>query len=140
MEAVRLSGRAVPGAVQDLQFNISPISTKFTVAHRLLRKDSFNQVIHAENVLDECFKVFFIQNEKNIARLGIIASKKLLPKATDRNRVKRIIRETFRHHSIKARSLDLVVMARCVHFPKKIERNRSLENLLSRIESRCAKQ
>ncbi|MGA9665537.1 MAG: ribonuclease P protein component [Gallionella sp.] len=121
-------------------FDISPISTKFTTAHRLRRKDSFNQVLHAENILDECFKVYFIQNVKSVARLGIIASKKLLPKATDRNRVKRIIRETFRHHNIRDRSLDLVVMARFVHFPKKVELGCSLENLLSRIERRCAKQ
>ncbi len=140
MAAAQLSGRVELGVVQDLLFNISSISSKFTAAHRLLRKDGFNHVIHAENILDGYFKVFFIQNKNDHARLGIIASKKLLPSATDRNRVKRIIRETFRHHSIKARSLDLVVMVRCAYSKERVEQNRSLETLLGRIENRCEKQ
>jgi ribonuclease P protein component len=137
VEAALLSGRAAPGAVQDLLFSIS---SKFTVAHRLLRNNGFDHVIHAENILDKYFKIFFIHNEEHNARLGIIASKKTLPSAADRNCVKRIIRETFRQHNIKAHSMDLVVMVRSAHPQESNAQLKSLEMLFSRIENRCAKQ
>jgi len=135
--AAPLSGRAVPEAVQDLLFRIS---SKFTVAHRLSRKIGFDHVIQAENILDKYFKVFFVHNEVNNARLGIIAGKKTLPRAADRNRVKRIIRETFRHHNIKTRRLDIVVMVRCPYPLENKAQNKILDMLFSRIENRCAKQ
>lgn len=46
------------------------------------------------------------------ARLGLAVSKRRLRKATARNRVKRIIRESFRKHRELLRGLDLVVMVR----------------------------
>jgi ribonuclease P protein component len=106
----------------------------------LLRKNGFDRVIHAENILDKYFKVFFVQNEEDHARLGIIASKKTLPSAADRNFVKRVIRETFRQHGIKAHKLDLVVMVRRAYLKESISQNKPLEMLFSRIQNRCAKQ
>lgn len=136
MEAALSSGRVAPGAVQGLPFSFS---SKFTVANRLLRSNGFDHVIHAESILDKYFRVFFVHNEQHNARLGIVASKKKLPSAADRNCVKRIIRETFRQHNIKAHSLDLVVMVRSVHPQESNAQHKSLEMLFSRIENRCAK-
>jgi ribonuclease P protein component len=132
-----LSGPVVPEAAQDLLFSIS---SKFTIAHRLLRKNGFNHVMQAENILDKHFKIFFVHNEENNARLGIIASKKTLPSSANRNCVKRIIRETFRQHNIKALPLDIVVMVRCAYPQEKNAHFKSLETLFRRIENRCAKQ
>jgi ribonuclease P protein component len=132
-----LSGHVAPRAVQDLLFSIS---SKFTIAHRLLRKNGFDHVMHAENILDKYFKIFFVHNEENNARLGIIASKKTLPNSADRNCVKRIIRETFRQHNIKIQPLDLVVMVRCAYPQERNAQNKSLDTLFRRIENRCAKQ
>ena len=137
MVVAQLSGRVALGAAQDLLFSIS---SKFTVAHRLLRKNGFDHVMHAETILDKYFKVFFVRNEENNARLGIIASKKTLPSATDRNSIKRIIRETFRQHNIKARKVDLVVMVRAA-YPQEINaKAKSLEMLFSKIQNKCATQ
>lgn len=131
----QLSGRAEPGAVQDSQ---SSNSSKFTVASRLLRTDGFDHVIRAENVADQHFKIFFTRNSKHNARLGIIASKRSIPSAVNRNRVKRIIREAFRQHNIKLCKLDLVVMVSRVYSCKADKRIDNLKKLFSQVENRCA--
>lgn len=124
-----------PKAVQDLP---SDISTEFTVAHRLLREDGFSHVVRCESVADKQFKVFFAHNSRGNAKLGIIASKKKLPGAVDRNRIKRIIREVFRQHNIKARKLDLVVVVRRIYPLESRAQSNSLKTLFSRVENRCA--
>ena len=112
----------------------------FSASHRLLRKDGFVHVIRAEAVLDEHFKVFFVKNDKSHARLGVVASKRVLPSAVKRNNIKRTVREIFRHHSIKASKLDLVVMVRSAQIHLRTESRQSLNVLLNRIQNRCAKQ
>jgi ribonuclease P protein component len=104
----------------------------------LLRADGFDHVIRAENITEKHFKIFFARNCENNARLGIIASKKTLPNATDRNRVKRIIRETFRQHNIKICKLDMVVMVRRGYSQKVDTWIDNLERLFSQVENRCA--
>ncbi len=47
--------------------------------------------------------------EHNDARLGVVVAKKLLKKAVDRNRVKRIIREQFRRRRVSLPAHDLIV-------------------------------
>lgn len=122
-------------AAQDLQCDAS---SNFTVAHRLLREDGFSHVVRCESVADKQFKVFFARNSRENAKLGIIASKKTLPSAVDRNRIKRIIREAFRQHNIKALKLDLVVMVRRSSPLESSAQAVSLETLFGRVENRCA--
>lgn len=126
-----------PEAVPDWQFSIAT-SGRLTVAHRLLRVDGFDRTVQAENIADKHFRIFFARNNKSNARLGIIASKKIFPSAVDRNRIKRVIREAFRQHSIKAQKLDIVVMVRRACAQEPGVRNVNLEILLSRVENRCA--
>ena len=128
--------RAAPRAAPDLRFSIP---AKFTDAHRLLRKDGFNHVIHAESIEDRCFKIFFVRNSQANARLGIIARKKILPGAVHRNYVKRIIREAFRQHDVKTCKLDVVVMVRRAYSKGCGTRGDSLDVLFSRVKNRCAK-
>jgi ribonuclease P protein component len=118
--------------------SLSSITAQFAAACRLLRADGFDHVMHAENIADKHFKIFFVRNCLNNARLGIVASKKLLPNAVDRNRVKRIIREVFRHHQIKLCNLDLVVMVRRDYSRMVNTRVDSLDKLFSQVKNRCA--
>jgi ribonuclease P protein component len=118
--------------------SLSSISAQFAAACRLLRADGFDHVMHAENIADKHFKIFFVRNCLNNARLGIVASKKLLPGAVDRNRAKRIIREVFRHHQIKLCNLDLVVMVRRDYSRMVNTRVDSLDKLFSQVKNRCA--
>ena len=46
------------------------------------------------------------------ARLGLVISKKRIRLAVQRNRIKRLIRESFRHHQYALNPLDIIVLAR----------------------------
>jgi ribonuclease P protein component len=121
-----------------VQDSRSRITSKFPVASRLSRLDGFDHVIRADSIAEKQIKVHFVRNCKSHARLGIIASKKVLPRAVDRNRVKRIIRETFRHHNVKFCKMDMVVMIRR-DFSKIVKLPfAGLEHVLSQVESKCA--
>ena len=58
------------------------------------------------------FTLFVRPNGLTVARLGIIASKRIAPRAVDRNRAKRLVREAFRRlrHGLGGR--DVVVQLR----------------------------
>lgn len=65
---------------------------------------------------DDCFSVAARRRDggdahEAPARLGLAVSRKALPRAVDRNRVKRIVRESFRHLRL-CPGLDFVVVAR----------------------------
>ncbi|MEO8331963.1 MAG: ribonuclease P protein component [Gallionella sp.] len=111
-------------------------SAGFTPAHRLLREDGFDHVVHAGSIADRHFKIFFVRNIKSNARLGIIVGKRTLPSAAQRNRVKRAIREVFRRHSIKVQQLDLVVLVRSAD--SQASPAVDLEALFNQVEKRCA--
>lgn len=130
--------RAAPRAVQDSQYNLSALSAKFSAAYRLLRKNGYDKAVRAANLSDQHFKVFFVRNGKNNARLGIIVGKKTLSSAVDRNHAKRIIREAFRQHNIKRSHLDMVVMLRRADSFEASAQAGNLKTLFSRVENRCA--
>ncbi len=58
------------------------------------------------------FVVLVCPNQSNSARIGIIVAKKNIKKASDRNRVKRVIREAFRLGQAELKGWDIVVLAR----------------------------
>ena len=55
------------------------------------------------------FKFFFSTRPAGAARLGILISRKHAALATDRNRIKRCIREAFRQAQTELGALDLLV-------------------------------
>ena len=58
------------------------------------------------------FTVLAIANQKDYPRLGLAIAKKHVRRAVDRNRIKRLIRESFRHNTTLLSGLDIVVLAR----------------------------
>ena len=122
---------AAPRAVQDLPCK-HPNS--FTVAQRIPRAEGYGACLKSHMLSDKCFKLFFMPNHSKKARLGIVVAKRNIPKAVDRNKTKREIRELFRIHQLKDYGLDLVVMTRN---GGRLDMD-GLNNLFNRVAIRCA--
>jgi len=56
------------------------------------------------------FTVLFRPSEEQEARLGLAIAKKHCRLATERNRIKRVVRESFRRHKAELAGLDIVVL------------------------------
>lgn len=59
-----------------------------------------------------CFLVRYRPNGLGQARLGLAISKRVSKLAVERNRLKRLLRESFRHARTALPAVDVVVMAR----------------------------
>jgi len=67
----------------------------------------FRQAVRSR---DEWFTVLCRETNCDVARLGLAISKKNCRQATGRNRIKRVVRESFRQNQAALVSLDLVVI------------------------------
>jgi len=77
----------------------------------MLDADSYGRVFKkASRSKDKLFTVLYRGNNLQCARLGLAVSKKNCRHATGRNRLKRIVRESFRKHRDKLGGKDLVVL------------------------------
>ena len=59
---------------------------------------------------DKLFTVLYRDSELSQARLGLAISKKNCRLAVERNRIKRLVRESFRHHHGELAGYDFVVL------------------------------
>lgn len=72
----------------------------------------------------------------DVARLGLAISKKHCRQATGRNRIKRVVRESFRQHQAELAGLDIVVINQPA---AKGAANRQLFDSMSEHWQRCQK-
>ena len=81
---------------------------------RLLASGEFRKVFEQASFRapHPYFLLLAIRNERDAARVGLVVAKKNIRKAVDRNRIKRLIRESFRHRLGTLPSLDIVVLVR----------------------------
>ena len=86
----------------------------FTKSLRLLSSNDFQTVFNDAPLRASHQNFLFLarQNSLNLPRLGLVIAKKHIRLAVQRNRVKRLIRETFRTKQQQLPSIDVIVLAR----------------------------
>lgn len=86
---------------------------QFARYQRLTQAIQFKRVFaNACKKADQHFTLLFRTNEEKQARLGMVVAKRHIKHAVKRNRVKRLIRECFRQHTIKQKPVDIVILLR----------------------------
>ena len=80
---------------------------------RLLSAESYKNVFaRAQRFGNHSFTVLVRTNDLSHPRLGLAISKKCAKRAVDRNRIKRIFRESFRNHQHKLPNVDIIAMCK----------------------------
>lgn len=89
--------------------------TRFSKRVRLLKPAEFGRVFKkAHRSSDRQLTILAAPNNLGYPRLGLAISKKHAKRAVDRNRIKRLVRESFRLHFSELPAADFVVMAKPV--------------------------
>ena len=111
---------------------------RFQKTSRLSGAAEFGYVFaDATRSRDKIFTVLFRHNGQRAARLGLAISRKNCRRAVARNRIKRIIRESFRQNRTLLSGFDLVV----INQPAAASAdNRAMNESLERHWRRCLKQ
>ncbi len=81
---------------------------------RLLTASDYKAVFDKAEFKVSCaqFLILAIRHDNINPRLGLVIAKKNVRLAVQRNRVKRLSRESFRHHQHLLTGLDIVILAR----------------------------
>lgn len=98
----------------------------FSRRHRFVQRGSFGPVLRSSRKIRGRLAVLHaVTGAGSASRLGIALTRRLVPSALERNRVKRIVRETFRRHEAKDAGLDCVVTLRSRFDPSTAEELRA---------------
>jgi len=79
---------------------------------RISRQQGFSAILKHRAQTTRWFAVHVQSNLAGCARLGITVSKRLIPGAVDRNKIKRMVRENFRSFTRKGIEADVVIRLR----------------------------
>jgi ribonuclease P protein component len=84
----------------------------FSKAYRLNTAVDYSNVFNnAQRSSDKFFTVLAKKNTLDVARLGLAIAKKSVKKAVQRNRIKRVVRESFRLTEQHCKGYDFVVLS-----------------------------
>ena len=88
---------------------------------------------------NEFFTANVLANELTWARLGMSIAARNLRRAVDRNRVRRLIRESFRMHQQQLPSVDIIIGARsAVLQADRASLRAALEKIWHKVATSCA--
>ena len=107
---------------------------------RLIRAADFSAVFADQQRFHSAhFLLLTRRNEYNYPRLGLAIAKKHLPTAVQRNRVKRLVRESFRELESELTNRDLIVLSKKQLGQdwaqlNKLDLRQELDNLVKRLK------
>ncbi|HXF65834.1 MAG TPA: ribonuclease P protein component, partial [Burkholderiales bacterium] len=129
--------RQTPRAAQCLSHNSTATLPR---SARLLRREQFAAVLaHGAAGVRRHFVVFAKPNGLHAARIGIVVGRRAAPRAVDRNRIKRMVREAFRRIRSRLGGVDVVVqLRRCPPRGSEPAARAELARLFAEIEARAA--
>lgn len=86
----------------------------FERSRRLLNAGDYSYVFDSASfkVSHKHYLILARRNGYSHSRLGLVVSKKNARLATRRNRIKRVVRETFRNYQLELTCLDIVFLVR----------------------------
>ena len=86
----------------------------FSQRNRLLKPSEFTAVFRHKSIVisKSALTLMCLQSELDRPRLGIVIAKKQIKHAHQRNRVKRVFRESFRHRQTELPAVDVIILGR----------------------------
>lgn len=85
----------------------------FSRRHRFTAQGSFGAILRNSRKIRSPHAVLHVSpGPAGASRLGVALSRRLVPSAVERNRVKRVVRDLFRRHPVKHAGLDIVISFR----------------------------
>lgn len=115
--------------------------TKFSRQLRLLNQQDYQAVFQQATCRssDQQLTLLARKNNLNRARLGLAIGKRTDKTAVARNRIKRLVRDSFRHHQEELVGLDIVVLGRDnTARANNPQLRQSLQSHWQRVVQRCA--
>lgn len=123
---------------QQARVVLSASSLGFPGELRLKTADEFNFVFEKPcRSAGKSFTILARPNQRDYPRLGLIISKRCAKSAVKRNRLKRLIRESFRHSQEGLAGLDVVVIGKTM---ANTQSNSDLTDTLNRHWKELAKR
>lgn len=118
---------------------------RFESKHHIRQASEFVVVKQqGKRIVDLCFVFIYLKAKRDYPRLGMVIGKKHCPLAVNRNRLKRIIRETFRLNQHRLSAIDLVVALKSpLVEPTELrklsdqEQSECIKNLFAQLIARC---
>jgi ribonuclease P protein component len=80
--------------------------------HRFAERDAYGPVLKGGRKVRGRMAVLSVGRSAGPSRLGVALTRRMIPLAVERNRVRRLVREAFRRHVAKQLPMDFVVTLR----------------------------
>src|SRR5580658_3629003 len=107
---------------------------EFSRKYRLVTKHDFQSVFAKPNKATHKFLLaLYKPNQQLCPRLGIIIAKHYVKLAVNRNRLRRQVRESFRHHKDELKGLDIIILMRSECSPLDNKDNQTLRDDIDKL-------
>ncbi len=109
----------------------------FPKTYRLLTAEDYKHAFtKAVKIKGQGFNVYLSENNKHHSRLGLIVARKVDKRAVVRNRIKRIIRESFRQQQLCGFNIVVIALPGAAKLSKKTLRGR-LDKIWRELQTTC---